>query len=41
MKVKGKIDYVILKGKIIVKDNEFLGQKGEGEFLKRNPHRPF
>lgn len=41
MKVKGKIDYVISKGKIIVKENSFLGQKGDGKFLKRNPHKSF
>ena len=37
MEVKGKIDIVMQRGKLLVKDNVFLGKKGQGEFLKRNP----
>lgn len=36
MKVKGDIDLVLLRGNIIVKDNEFLGKKGDGKYLKRH-----
>ena len=31
----GKVVYTISKGSIIAKDNEFIGQKGAGNFLKR------
>ena len=35
LKVQGAIDLVMQRGNIIVKDNEFLGQKGDGQYLKR------
>jgi len=36
MNVKGDIDLVLLRGCVIVKDNEFLGKKGGGKYLKRH-----
>lgn len=33
--VKGAIDLVIQRGKIIVKNNNFRGKKGDGKFLRR------
>lgn len=33
--VKGWVDKTILRGKIIVDNEEFLGKKGEGKYLKR------
>jgi len=35
MEIKGAIDMVFLRGEMIVKDNEFLGKKGTGRYLKR------
>ena len=35
LKVQGAIDLVMQRGNVIVKDNEFLGQKGDGQYLKR------
>ena len=35
VEVQGKIEKVLLRGNIIVENNEFLGQKGQGEFLRR------
>lgn len=34
IKVKGKAETVILRGEIILKDGKFLGQRGNGKFLK-------
>jgi dihydropyrimidinase len=36
MEVQGKIDMVMQRGEWLVKDNVFIGKKGQGEFLKRN-----
>jgi dihydropyrimidinase len=35
--VRGYPAQVLQRGKVIVKDNEFVGQVGAGQFLKRNP----
>lgn len=35
MHLSGTIDLVLSHGKVIVKDNQFLGEKGEGRYLKR------
>ncbi len=35
IKIKGYPIYTILRGKIIAKDNNFIGKKGDGKFLKR------
>lgn len=35
MELSGAIDMVMQRGRIIVKDNEFLGAKGDGRYLKR------
>lgn len=35
MVVQGKIDMVMQRGKLLVKDNVFWGREGQGEFLKR------
>lgn len=32
---KVKIDLVMQRGKILVKDGEFLGERGDGKYLKR------
>ena len=36
MPVKGGIDLVMQRGNVIVKDNKFLGKKGDGRYLKRS-----
>ena len=35
-RVKGDIDLVLQRGRVIVKDNEFLGKRGDGRYLKRH-----
>ena len=35
MELQGKIDLVLSRGEVIVKDNQFLGRKGAGRYLKR------
>jgi dihydropyrimidinase len=35
--VVGAPEYVLSRGKVIVHDNEFIGEKGAGRFLKRKP----
>ena len=35
MELQGVIRSVYLRGRQIVKDNVFLGQKGDGRYLKR------
>lgn len=37
-KVKGNVDTVISRGEIIVKDNEFHGKAGRGNYLKRSTY---
>ncbi|QOV18890.1 dihydropyrimidinase [Blautia liquoris] len=34
--VKGDIDLVMQRGNVIVKDNKFLGKRGDGKYLKRH-----
>lgn len=36
MKVQGDIDLVMQRGNVIVKDNQFLGRRGDGKYLKRH-----
>ena len=35
MELQGKIDLVLSHGEVIVQDNQFLGRKGAGRYLKR------
>jgi len=35
MKITGAIDRVLLRGRTIVRDNTFVGRRGDGEYLKR------
>lgn len=35
MELQGSIDLVLSHGRVIVKDNQFLGHKGDGQYLKR------
>ena len=35
MKIKGAVDRVLLRGKTIVKEGEFCGARGDGQYLKR------
>ena len=35
MEVQGKIELVMQRGNVLVQDNQFLGTKGQGQFLKR------
>ena len=35
MKVQGDIDLVMQRGNVIVRDNQFLGKRGDGRYLKR------
>ena len=35
--VQGGSDVVLSRGTVIVRDGEFTGRKGHGEFIKRSP----
>ena len=35
MKLKGAVETVMLRGKVIARDGQFLGSKGDGQYLKR------
>ena len=35
MKVRGDIDKVIQRGRIIVDNHQFLGKRGDGKYIKR------
>jgi len=35
---KGKVEKVLLRGNIIVDDGKFVGEKGDGEFIKGKPY---
>ena len=35
MELQGRIERVFLRGKEIVRDGSFLGQRGDGRYLKR------
>ena len=35
MELAGRIDLVLSHGEVIVQDNQFLGRKGAGRYLKR------
>ena len=37
--VSCKIPYVLLRGKVLVKEGKFLGEKGYGKFIKRSPKK--
>ena len=34
----GHVDKVFLRGKLVVKDGAYIGEKGDGEFLPRKPY---
>lgn len=40
MKVKGVVDTVLSRGKVIVDKGNYVGKPGEGQFLKRGPSIP-
>ena len=35
MKVKGKVETVLSRGKVIIQNDQYLGRPGDGQFLKR------
>lgn len=39
MQVEGKIETVLSKGKVIIEDDEYKGQPGDGEYLKRGSNQ--
>lgn len=36
-KINGVVDTVLLRGKTIIENNQYLGRPGEGQFIKRGP----
>ena len=38
MQITGYTDKVLLRGKLIVDGDDWLGQRGSGQFLRRKPH---
>jgi dihydropyrimidinase len=39
--VQGGTDVVLSRGKVIIENGEYTGQKGDGRFLKRTPAREY
>jgi dihydropyrimidinase len=39
MRVRGRADEVLLRGKIIVRDGKYVGQPGDGQYLSRQRYR--
>lgn len=37
--IQGEIELVMQRGKVLVKDNTFVGEKGMGRFIHRRPYR--
>ena len=37
MKIKGKPETVLSRGKVIIEKDQYIGRPGEGQFLKRGP----
>jgi dihydropyrimidinase len=37
MKIKGVVETVLSRGKVIIENNQYKGQPGDGQFLKRGP----
>jgi dihydropyrimidinase len=35
MRVRGRVETVLSRGKVIIQDNQYLGRPGDGQFLKR------
>jgi dihydropyrimidinase len=35
IEVSGRVDTVLSRGRVIVRNDQYLGQKGEGEYLRR------
>lgn len=35
MEVEGKVETVMLRGKIIIDNDEYVGEKGDGRYLPR------
>ena len=35
VKVKGKVETVLSRGKVIIENGEHIGKQGDGQFLKR------
>src|SRR3954447_3837997 len=40
MKIKGTVETVLSRGKVIVENGNYVGRPGEGQFLKRGPSIP-
>jgi dihydropyrimidinase len=40
MKIKGTVETVLSRGKVIVENGNYVGHPGEGQFLKRGPSIP-
>lgn len=38
MAIKGRIDFVMSRGKIVAEGNKFTGERGGGRFIHRKPH---
>jgi dihydropyrimidinase len=36
MEVEGKVETVLLRGKVIVDNDQYLGAKGDGHYLPRD-----
>jgi dihydropyrimidinase len=36
LEIKGGVDTVLLRGKVIISANEYQGRKGDGQYLRRD-----
>ena len=37
MEINGKVDTVLSRGKVVVENDEYVGNKGHGRYLRRGP----
>jgi dihydropyrimidinase len=37
MKIQGRPEIVLSRGKVIIENNQYVGRRGDGRFLKRGP----
>lgn len=38
MEQEGKFEKVLLRGQVVVDDGKYVGQKGQGKFIKERPY---
>ena len=41
LKLQGQIRLVMQRGNVLVKENQFIGEKGAGRFIHRRPYADY